>query len=128
MNRISDIFAIGGRRGSGGRETLPSPQDQRRGRDAGTLGDFLFMFRDRDRDTHPATGDYINFNFPRCTNSLSSCCEDEQINDIFHHEFCTGELYIQSGIYALNWKSNIIQQQQFLELSHIVPQQEEVTK
>ncbi len=115
----------------GGRETPPAPQDQRRGRDDKSLGDFLFMFRDRDRDTHPATVDTINFNFPCHTNSLSSCREDEQINDISHHEFCTGELYILSGIYAewekLNWKLNIIQQQQFLELSHIVPQQEEVT-
>jgi hypothetical protein len=71
------------------------------------------MFRDRARDTHPATVDSINFNFPRRTNSLSSCHEDEQINDISHCEFCTGELYILSRIYAewekLNWKSNIIQ-------------------
>jgi hypothetical protein len=74
----------------------------------------------------------INFNFPRPTNSLSHCREDKQISDISHCEFCTGKLYILSGIYAewekLNWKLNIIQQQQLRELSQIVPQQEEVTK
>jgi hypothetical protein len=79
-----------------------------------------------------AINDSINFNFPCPTNSLSHCREDEQINDIFHCGFCTGKLYILSGAYAewekLNWKSNIIQQQQLRELSQIVPQQEEVTK
>jgi hypothetical protein len=116
----------------GGRETPPEPQDQRRGREDGSLGDFLLLFRDRDRDPRPATVDSINFNFPRPTNSLSHCREDEQINDISHSEFCTRELYILSGIYAewkkLNWKLNIIKQQQFMELSQIVSQQEEVTK
>jgi hypothetical protein len=128
MNRISDMFAIGGRRGSGGHE----PQDQRRGREDGSLRDFSLLSRDKDRDTRPATVHSINFNSPHPTNSSSCCHEDEQNNDISHLEFCTGELYILSGIYAewenLNWKSNIIQQQQFLELSQIVPQQEEVTK
>ncbi len=79
----------------------------------------------------PATVNSINFNFPCPTNSSSRYREDEQINDISHSEFWTGKLYILFEIYAewekLNWKSNIIQQQQSLELSQIVPQQEEVT-
>ncbi len=116
----------------GGHETPPEPQDQRRGREDGSLGDFSLLFRDRDRDTRPATVDSINFNFPRPTISSSRCHEVEQINDISHSEFCTRELYILSGIYAewekLNWKSKIIKQQQFLELSQIVPHQEEGTK
>ncbi len=54
MQGIWDIFTIGGRRKSEGRDTPTERQEQQSKRDERSLGEFSLLSRERERDTRPA--------------------------------------------------------------------------
>ncbi len=54
MQGVREMFTIGGRRSSLGRDAPTEPQDQRNERDERSIGVFSLISRERDRDIHPA--------------------------------------------------------------------------
>ncbi len=54
MQGIREMFIIGGRRSSSGRDTPTESQDQRNERDERSIGEFSLISRERDRDIRPA--------------------------------------------------------------------------